>query len=115
MAAVSAAKEHIAAGDAFQGDNLDRNLALVDALRKVAEAKGVPVAQIAIAWVAAQGSDIIPVLGARRRNRLAEALGAVAVKLGAADLAAIEKAVPKGAASGERYNAQGMATLDSEK
>jgi aryl-alcohol dehydrogenase-like predicted oxidoreductase len=99
----------------FQGENLDRNLALVDALRKVAEAKGVSVAQIAIAWVAAQGSDIIPVLGARRRDRLAEAIGAAAVKLGAADLAAIEKAVPKGAAAGERYNAQGMATLDSEK
>jgi aryl-alcohol dehydrogenase-like predicted oxidoreductase len=99
----------------FQGENLDRNLALVDALRKVADAKGVSVAQIAIAWVAAQGSDIIPVLGARRRDRLNEALGSLDVKLGAADLAAIEKAVPKGAASGERYNAQGMATLDSEK
>jgi aryl-alcohol dehydrogenase-like predicted oxidoreductase len=99
----------------FQGENLDRNLALVEALRKVADTRGVSVAQIAIAWVAAQGSDIIPLVGARRRDRLAEALGALEVKLGAADLAAIENAVPKDAASGDRYNAQGMASLDSEK
>ena len=63
----------------FQGDNLDRNLALVEALRKVAEAKGVSVAQIAIAWVAAQGDDIVPLVGARRRDRLSEALGALEV------------------------------------
>src|SRR5579872_3468675 len=69
----------------FQGDNVDHNLALVDALRKVADAKGVSVAQIAIAWVAAQGSDIVPLVGARRRDRLAEALGAVDVQLTAAD------------------------------
>src|SRR5277367_980442 len=65
----------------FQGENVDHNLALVDALRKVAEAKGVTVAQIAIAWVAAQGSDIVPLVGARRRDRLAEALGATDVQL----------------------------------
>ena len=99
----------------FQGDNLDRNLALVDALRKVADAKGVSVAQIAIAWVAAQGDDIIPLVGARRRDRLSEALGALEVRLDAADLAAIDKAVPKGAAAGDRYAAHAMATLDSEK
>ncbi len=61
---------------------MDRNLALVDALRKIAEAKGVSVAQIAIAWVAAQGDDIVPLIGARRRDRLDEALGALNVKLG---------------------------------
>jgi aryl-alcohol dehydrogenase-like predicted oxidoreductase len=99
----------------FQGDNLDRNLALVEALRKVADAKGVSVAQIAIAWVAAQGDDIIPLVGARRRDRLSEALGALEVSLDAADLAAISKAVPKGAAAGDRYATHQMATLDSEK
>ena len=99
----------------FQGENLDRNLALVEALRKVAEMKGVSVAQIAIAWVAAQGTDIVPLVGARRRDRLTEALGALDVRLGAADLEAIEQAVPKGIAAGERYAAWGMATLDSER
>ena len=99
----------------FQGENLDRNLVLVEALRKVAERKGVTVAQIAIAWVAAQGRDIVPLVGARRRDRLAEALAALDVALDAADFAAIEQAVPKGAASGERYNAHQMAALDSER
>ena len=64
------------------------------------QTKGVTVAQIAIAWVAAQGKDIIPLVGARRRDRLAEALGALKVTLTPVDMAAIEKAVPKGAASG---------------
>lgn len=99
----------------FQGENLDRNLALVEALRKVADAKGVSVAQIAIAWVAAQGRDIVPLIGARRRDRLAEALGALDVTLEASDVAGIEQAVPKGAAAGDRYNSGGMATLDSER
>ena len=76
--------------------------------------KGVTVAQIAIAWVAAQGEDIVPLIGARRRDRLAEALGALDVTLDARDLAAIEAAVPKGAAAGERYAAAQMAHLDSE-
>jgi aryl-alcohol dehydrogenase-like predicted oxidoreductase len=98
----------------FQGDNVDRNLALVDALRKVAEAKQVTVAQIAIAWVAAQGADIVPLIGARRGDRLSEALGALDVRLGADDLAALERAVPKGAAAGDRYAAPAMADLDSE-
>ncbi|MFG2976420.1 aldo/keto reductase [Streptomyces sp. NPDC048331] len=102
----------------FQGDNLDRNLDLVEALRKVAEGKGVSVAQTAIAWVLAQGPrhgvDIVPLVGARRRDRLAEALGAMDVTLDAADLAAVEEAVPAGAAAGERYPAAQMAHLDSE-
>ncbi|WP_329385839.1 aldo/keto reductase [Streptomyces sp. NBC_01351] len=103
----------------FQGDNLDRNLDLVDALRKVAEGKGVTVAQAAIAWVLAQGPrqgvDIVPLVGARRRDRLDEALGALEISLGAGDLAAIEEAVPVGAAAGERYPAAQMAHLDSER
>lgn len=88
----------------FQGDNLDRNLDLVEALRKVAESKGVSVAQTAIAWVLAQGPrhgvDIVPLVGARRRDRLAEALGAMDVTLDAADLAAVEEAVPAGRRGG---------------
>ncbi|WP_426403540.1 aldo/keto reductase [Streptomyces sp. R-07] len=110
----------LAAGDfrgmspRFQGENLDRNLDLVDRLRAVAEAKGASVAQTAIAWVLAQGQDIVPLVGARRRDRLAEALGALDVTLDAADLAAIEEAVPAGAAAGERYPAAQMAHLDSE-
>lgn len=99
----------------FQGDNVDRNLALVDALRAVAETLGVSVAQTAIAWVTAQGLDIIPLIGARRRDRLAEALGAQELQLTADDLAAIERAVPKGAAAGERYAPAQMASLDSER
>jgi aryl-alcohol dehydrogenase-like predicted oxidoreductase len=99
----------------FQGDNLDRNLALVDGLRALANSRGVSVAQIAIAWVAAQGNDIIPLIGARRRDRLAEALGAREVKLTPSELSAIERAVPKGAAAGQRYAPAQMASLDSER
>jgi aryl-alcohol dehydrogenase-like predicted oxidoreductase len=98
----------------FQAENVDRNLALVEALRKIADAKSVTIAQLAIAWVAAQGEDIVPLIGARRRDRLEEALGALTVALTPADLAAIEKAVPKGAAAGERYAPAQMAHLDSE-
>lgn len=99
----------------FQGENLDRNLALADALKKVAEERGATVAQLAIAWVQAQGNDIVPLVGARRRDRLAEALGALDLNLDASGLAAIEKAVPRGAAAGERHAAAQMAMLDSEK
>ncbi|MGG8408073.1 aldo/keto reductase [Streptomyces sp. 12297] len=98
----------------FQGDNLHRNLDLVDALRKVADGKGVSVAQTAIAWVLARGEDIVPLVGARRRDRLSEALGAMDVVLDASDLAAIEAAVPAGSAAGDRYPAAQMAHLDSE-
>lgn len=99
----------------FQGENLDRNLALVDALRGVADLRGVTVSQIAIAWVLSRGDDIVPVIGARKRTQLAETLGAAAITLTAADLAAIEQAMPKGAAAGERYGAMQMAHLDSER
>ncbi|MBP2228788.1 aryl-alcohol dehydrogenase-like predicted oxidoreductase [Azospirillum agricola] len=99
----------------FQGENLDHNLALVEALRAVAEAKGVSVAQIAIGWALSRGSDIVPLVGARRRDRLAEALGALDVDLSADDLAAIERAVPPNAAAGDRYAPQQMAMLDSER
>ncbi len=98
----------------FQGENLVRNLALTEALREVAAAKGVSVAQIAIAWVASRSDAIFPLIGARTRARLAEALGALDVTLSADDLAAIEAAVPPGAAAGTRYDAHQMRMLDSE-
>ncbi|WP_372407578.1 aldo/keto reductase [Streptomyces luteireticuli] len=99
----------------FQGENLQRNLDLVDALRKVAEERGATVAQTAIAWVLTQGDDIVPLVGARTRERLTESLGALDVTLTAEDLAAIEAAVPAGAAAGDRYPAGQMAHLDSER
>jgi len=99
----------------FQGENLEANLRLVDALGRVAQRLGATTSQIAIAWVAAQGDDIVPLVGARRRERLTESLGAVALTLDAATLAEIEAVVPPGAASGERYAAPLMATLDSER
>jgi aryl-alcohol dehydrogenase-like predicted oxidoreductase len=99
----------------FHIDNIDANLALVDALRVIANIKGATVAQIAIAWVAVQGHDIIPLLGARRRGQLEEALGALEFSLTPADRAAIEQAVPRGAAAGERYAPAQMAMLDSER
>jgi aryl-alcohol dehydrogenase-like predicted oxidoreductase len=99
----------------FQGDNLQHNLALVDSLRAIAEAKGATVAQVAIAWVLGRGDDVVPLVGARRRDRLHEALGALDLALDAADLARIEEAVPAGAAAGDRYAAPLMAQLDSER
>ena len=99
----------------FQGDNLERNLALVDALRAVADDAGVTVAQAAIAWVASRGDDIVPVIGARTRERLAEALGADSVTLTVEQLSAIEAALPADQVAGTRYAAEQMAMLDSEK
>ena len=99
----------------FAGANLDHNLALVEKLRALAAERGASVAQIAIAWALARGDDIIPLVGARRRAQLEESLAAEKLTLSAADLAAIEEAAPKGAAKGDRYPAQALAHLDSEK
>ncbi|MEU3054719.1 aldo/keto reductase [Streptomyces griseus] len=98
-------------GPRFSSGNVEHNLALVDALRRVAEAKGCTVAQLVIAWVAAQGRDIVPLVGARTRERLAEALPALDLELTAEDLAEIEKAVPPGSARGDRYPSAFMAGL----
>jgi aryl-alcohol dehydrogenase-like predicted oxidoreductase len=99
----------------FTGDNLDRNLDLVDALRRIADVKGVTVAQIAIAWALSRGNDIVPLVGARRRERLTEALGSLDVTLTDADLVAIEAAVPADEVAGTRYDAFQMSILDSER
>ncbi|MGW1000694.1 aldo/keto reductase [Streptomyces sp. NPDC002520] len=110
-----AANDFRAYSPRFQGDNLQRNLDLADALRKVADEKGITVAQAAIAWVLSRGEDIVPLIGARTRERLAESLGALDVALDDADLAAIEDAVPADAAAGDRYPTSQMAHLDSER
>ncbi|MDB5563451.1 MAG: aldo/keto reductase [Tardiphaga sp.] len=99
----------------FQAANLDTNLALVEKLRAIASEIGASVAQVAIAWVAAQGNDIVPLVGARRRDRLTEALGALNVKLSPAHLADLAKAIPADAAAGGRYPEAMLAHMDSEK
>jgi aryl-alcohol dehydrogenase-like predicted oxidoreductase len=99
----------------FQGDNLQHNLALVETLGAIAADKGVTTAQLAIAWALGRGEDVVPLIGARRRERLDEALGALDVTLTAEDEARIEAAVPAGAAAGDRYAAAQMAHLDSEQ
>jgi aryl-alcohol dehydrogenase-like predicted oxidoreductase len=99
----------------FQGENLQANLKLVAALDKLAQEKNATAAQLAIAWVAAQGPDIVPLIGTKSRKRLAESLGALEIKLTPQDLAAIEQAVPAHAVAGARYDARQMAMLDSER
>lgn len=99
----------------FNGANLDHNLALVEALRSLAEAKGVAVSQMAIAWVLTRGQDIVPLVGVRRRASLGNSLQALDLQLTADDVAQVEQAIPKGTAAGERYPAQLMALLDSEQ
>jgi aryl-alcohol dehydrogenase-like predicted oxidoreductase len=99
----------------FTGENLERNLALVETLRTVAEEKGATVAQLAIAWGLSRGDDVVPLVGARTRERLAESLGALDLELTPDDLARIEEAVPVEAVAGERYHAEQMAILDSER
>jgi pyridoxine 4-dehydrogenase len=111
----SSGRDFRAFSSRFAGENLDHNLALVEGLRKVAHSRGASVAAMAVAWVMAQGRDIVPLVGARKRGQWAESSAADALRLSAADLAAIEQVVPKGAAKGERYPAQAMAHLDSEK
>ena len=99
----------------FQPGNVEQNLRLADALQPIAAARGATVAQLAIAWVLSRGNDIVPVVGARRRDRLREALGAAELTLDAETLAAIEQAVPKGAAAGPRAALAQLKDLDSEK
>ena len=99
----------------FGPENLERNLALVEALAAIAAAKGATVAQLAIAWVLARGDDIVPLVGTTRRGRLAEALQALQVELSQDDVAAIEAAVPPDAAAGARYDERQMTMLDSER
>ena len=100
----------------FRGENHARNLELLAALEAIANSKGVTAAQLAIAWVASRGDDIIPLIGTKRRDRLAEALHAITdLTLSADELAAIEAAVPADAVAGDRYDAAQLTMLDSER
>jgi aryl-alcohol dehydrogenase-like predicted oxidoreductase len=99
----------------FQGDNLDQNLRLVERIRAIADSLHASVAQVAIAWVAAQGQDIVPLVGARRRERLEESLGALNVSLSREHLEQLAQAVPQDAVAGERYPAALLVHMDSEK
>jgi aryl-alcohol dehydrogenase-like predicted oxidoreductase len=99
----------------WQGENLRRNLSLAEALRALAAERGATPAQLAIAWVLSRGPDILPLVGARRRDRLREALGALDHELAPDDLARIEAAVPAAEVAGERYPREGMQSLDSER
>lgn len=99
----------------FAGENLERNTKLADALRALAEEKGATMSQIAIAWVLAQGPDMIPLIGAKTPARFQEALGALRIELSASDLRRMEEAVPAEAVAGDRYSAAMMRMLDSEK
>jgi aryl-alcohol dehydrogenase-like predicted oxidoreductase len=99
----------------FQGENLERNLKLVDKLREVAAVHGGNPAQLALAWALTRGDDIVPLIGARRRPQLQDALAALEVRLSPDELAQIEAAVPAEAVAGARYNEIGMKHLDSEQ
>ena len=117
----TASAREIGAGDLrvrfprFQGENLQRNLDMLKPLEDIALAHGVTTAQLAIAWVMSRGSDIVPLLGTKRRDRLAEALGAADLALTPGDLAALEAAVPHDQVAGGRYDPAQMTALDSEK
>jgi aryl-alcohol dehydrogenase-like predicted oxidoreductase len=99
----------------FTGENGERNQRLVGALGRLAGARGISPSQLAIAWVLARGSSIVPVIGARTRRQLDESLGALAIQLTAAELAEIERAVPASEVAGTRYGAPQMQMLDSER
>ena len=99
----------------FTGDNLKRNQQLVAKLHQIAQEKGITPTQLAVAWVRAKGSFIVPVIGARTRAQLAESLGALSVEFTADELAAIEAAVPANSVAGTRYDPAQMRVLDSEK
>jgi aryl-alcohol dehydrogenase-like predicted oxidoreductase len=99
----------------FTGQNLEKNASLVRELDNIAKGHGISVAQLAIAWALGRGDDIVPLIGARSRIRLAETLGALDVKLGELEYEAIDKAVTGHGVAGTRYAAHQMAMLDSEK
>ncbi len=99
----------------FTGDNLANNQRMAAKLGEIAGDKGITQVQLAIAWVLAKSSSIVPVMGARKRTQLAESLGALNVKLSADEIAAIEAAVPAGAVAGTRYDENQMKMLDSER
>jgi aryl-alcohol dehydrogenase-like predicted oxidoreductase len=96
----------------FQGENFDRNMKLVDAVRSIASEKGAKSGQIALAWLLAQGSHIVPIPGTKRRTYLEENVASVQVTLTPSDMERIEEAAPRGAVAGGRYQERMMALLD---
>ncbi len=96
----------------FQGENFQRNLALVANIEEIARAKGCTPAQLALAWVLSKGKDIVAIPGTKRRRYLDENLGALDIRLTAQDQATLDNAVPPGAAAGLRYSEQGMRTVN---
>jgi aryl-alcohol dehydrogenase-like predicted oxidoreductase len=92
----------------FQGQNLDRNLAIVKGIEELAAEKHCSAAQLALAWLLARGDDIVPIAGTKRRNYLEQNVGAVQVKLSANDLSRLDRAAPRGAAAGARYPQEAM-------
>jgi aryl-alcohol dehydrogenase-like predicted oxidoreductase len=96
----------------FQGDNFARNLAVVDKVRSLADAKGVTPSQLAIAWVLAQGKDIVPIPGTKRRGYLEDNVAASQVSLSSEELDAIEAVAPAGVASGGRYDEAGLRAVN---
>jgi aryl-alcohol dehydrogenase-like predicted oxidoreductase len=96
----------------FQGENFQKNLDLVARIHEIASRKGCTPAQLALAWVLAQGKDVVPIPGTKRRSYLEENLGAAEVELSAADLARIDQVAPRGAAHGPRYPEAGMAAVN---
>jgi aryl-alcohol dehydrogenase-like predicted oxidoreductase len=96
----------------FMGENFQRNLDLVGKVEQIAKAKGVTASQVALAWVMAQGTDIVPIPGTKRVKYLEENVGAATVRLSAGELEQIDAAFPRGAAMGERYAEAGMRTLN---
>jgi aryl-alcohol dehydrogenase-like predicted oxidoreductase len=97
----------------FQRANFDQNLRLVERVKQIAKEKGATPSQLAIAWVLAQGKDVVPIPGTKKRKFLEENAGAAGIKLSGEDLRRISDAAPKGVAAGERYPAQAMAALDA--
>jgi aryl-alcohol dehydrogenase-like predicted oxidoreductase len=98
----------------FFAENFSKNAVLVEALGRLAREKGATTAQLALAWVKSRGGDVVPLIGARRRDQLTEALGALAITLTPDDVARIEAAVPAEAVAGTRYMPAALAHMDSE-
>jgi aryl-alcohol dehydrogenase-like predicted oxidoreductase len=95
----------------FTGENFDKNIQLVHEVEKMAEEKGCTTAQLALAWVLAQGEDIVPIPGTKHVRYLEENIGALDVKLTDEDLRRLDEILPPGAAAGQRYHERGMATV----
>jgi aryl-alcohol dehydrogenase-like predicted oxidoreductase len=99
----------------FQGENLARNQEWIARLRQMAEKKGITIAQLAAAWVLSRGTDVIPLVGARRRDQLSDALKSLEISFSPDELAALDHAVPLESVAGDRYGPEQMLALDSER